>query len=504
MPDWPHQLAGVQQTKELLDADEESVCVTSPTGGGKTTMMRRIIELGHPTVVIADRTMLFEQLAKGLDDHGLPYGLVASGYAPSVFDNVQLAMIQTLDSQMRRKRSMPPEASIVIRDEAHQDTGARVNRIFDYYKERGAKIVGFTATPIGIGHLYKNLVVAGRTSDLRNCGALVPARTYAPDEPDIRAMKTTAAGILQFKDECKEVMLKVVFGRVIEHYFKLNPDQRPAAIFAPGVPESKWFCEQFNKAGVPWSHIDAESIIINGEEMECNKANRMRLAEASKTGHTKGVSNRFVLRAGIDWPWLYHLIFACTYGDLSGYLQSGGRGLRQHYINGVPQLDHIIVQDHGGNYYRHDSLNVDREWSLDDTEKSLKEKRQSSLREKKSEEPVVCPRCAKVRPSGPRCPSCGHAYEGRKRFVIQTDGTLKEVRGDIYKPRKVNNSPESHKKWKQCVYRCKATGKTFTQARGLFLRETGTVPGADFPMVPKNASDWALQVSNVPYERLTK
>lgn len=503
MEDWPHQKYGVDRTKELLEADADAICVTSPTGGGKTTMMRRLIEMGHPTVVIADRTMLFEQLAKGLDDHGLPYGIVAAGYAPSVFDNVQLAMLQTLDSQMRRK-IMPPEAMVVIRDEAHQDTGDRANRIFDYYRERGAKIVGFTATPIGIGHLYRDLVVAGRTSDLRECGALVPARTYAPDEPDIRAMKTTTAGILQFKDECKEVMLKVVFGRVIEHYFKLNPDRRPAAIFAPGVPESKWFCEQFNKAGVPWSHIDAESIIINGEEMECNKENRIRLAEASRSGLTKGVSNRFVLRAGIDWPWLYHLIFACTYGDLSGYLQSGGRGLRQHYVDGVPQLDHIIVQDHGGNFHRHDSLNVDREWSLDDTEKSIKEKRQNALREKTEKEPIVCPKCAKVRAEGARCPACGHAYEGRKRFVIQTDGTLKEVRGDIYKPRVVNTSPDAHKVWKACVFRCKAAGMNFNQARGLFLKQTGTVPGPDFPLMPTISGDWPLPVRDVPYDRLTK
>lgn len=162
------------------------------------------------------------------------------------------------------------------------------------------------------------------------------------------------------------------------------------------------------------------------------------------------------------------------------------------------------LADHGGNHWRHDSLNADRHWELGDTEKSLKEKHDAKYREKTEIEPIVCPQCQKVRSKGVECPACHFVAKGHRRMVIQTDGTLKEVRGDIYKPRRVNTSPEDHKKWKACVYRCKAKGMNFNQARGLFLRETGTVPGPDFPMVPVNASDWGLAVGTVPYERLTK
>ena len=62
-------------------------------------------------------------------------------------------------------------------------------------------------------------------------------------------------------------MLKVVVGRIIDYYHRLNPEQRPSILFAPGVEESRWFTEQFNLAGIPWSHIDSKQIILNGEEM---------------------------------------------------------------------------------------------------------------------------------------------------------------------------------------------------------------------------------------------
>ena len=101
------------------------------------------------------------------------------------------------------------------------------------------------------------------------------------------------------------------------------------------------------------------------------------------------------MREGIDWPWLAHGIMACTFGGLKSYLQSGGRLLRAH-----PSLDQVVIQDHGGNFWRHDSLNADREWQLEDTDKSIQEKHDEKYRTKSEPEPIVCPKCAKVRKTG--------------------------------------------------------------------------------------------------------
>lgn len=502
--DWPNQVYAVSELSKLIAGGARRICITSPTGTGKSRIVQRIVEWGEPTLILTNRTMLMEQWATGLDDAGHPFGIKASGYAPTIDSNVQLGMIQTIESRWSKGDEELPEASIVILDEAHNETGERVCRVLGAYLDKFATVILVTATPIGIGHMADELITACVTSEARNFGALVPAMTFAPDEPAIESMKKTAKGMIQFKDEFREVMLKVIFGRCIEHYRRLNPDCKPTILFAPGVDESRWFCEQFNEAGIPWSHIDSKQIILNGNVMPATSDNRKLLADASKTGLTKGVSNRFVLREGIDFPWLEHCIFACTFGSVKSYLQAGGRLLRQHYVDGKPRLSTVTVQDHGGNFWRHDSLNADREWSLEDTDKKLEEKHDELFRTKAQPEPIVCPKCFKVRTRGISCPACGFAYEGRRRMVIQTNGDLREVKGDIYRPRRVNNSPEAHKAWTQCYYQFKNSGKTFNQARGYFQHTNGgTVPGPDFPLVPVNASDWALRVSDVPCSRLT-
>jgi superfamily II DNA or RNA helicase len=483
-----------------MRAGVRRLCITSPTGGGKTRIVERIVEWGRPTLVLCNRTLLLEQWATGFDDSGLPFGMQASGYAPSVFENCQLGMVQTIESRWSKRNESLPEAEIVILDEAHNEKGERIFKMLGEYYDRGATIILVTATPVGIGAMADELIVAGKPSELFRLGALVPAQTFAPDEPDLKAFKGTTKGILQFRDEIKEIMLRVVFGRVIEHYHKLNPNQAPSILFAPGVDESRWLCEQFNDHGIPWSHIDSKMIILNGCELPATKENRERLLKASQSGETKGISNRFVLREGINAPWLSHGIFACTFGSVSSYIQAGGRLLRA-----FPGLRGVTVQDHGGNFWRHDSLNVDREWSLDDTDKSIQEKHDEAYRTKAEPEPIVCPKCAKVRSQGASCPYCGFVHSGRRRIVVQTDGTLREVKGDVYKPRRVNDSPEAHKTWQQCYYRCKNSGRTFNQARALFMHETGgTVPGPGFPLMPKFEADWGLKVGDVPASRLSQ
>lgn len=502
--DWPNQVYAISELRRLIAAGARRICITSPTGTGKSRIVQRIVEWGESTLILTNRTMLMEQWATGLDDAGHPFGIKASGYAPTIDSNVQLGMIQTIESRWSKGDEELPDASIVILDEAHNETGERICKVLGEYLNRFATVILVTATPIGIGHMADELITACVTSDARRFGALVPAMTFAPDEPAIESMKKTAKGMIQFKDEFKEVMLKVIFGRCIEHYRRLNPEQKPTILFAPGVDESRWFCEQFNESGIPWSHIDSKQIILNGNTFPATTDNRKILADASRTGLTKGVSNRFVLREGIDFPWLEHCIFACTFGSVKSYLQAGGRLLRQHYVDGTPRLTTVTVQDHGGNFWRHDSLNADRECSLEDTDKKLEEKHDELYRTKAAPEPIVCPKCFKVRTSGAVCPHCQHMYEGRRRIVIQTDGHLREVKGDIYRPRRVNNTPESHKAWQNCYFRCLKSGMTFNQARGLFQRENGgTVPGTEFPLVPKNESDWSLRVQDVPRHRLT-
>jgi DNA repair protein RadD len=495
---WPHQTYALTEVRRLIDAGERRICVTAPTGAGKSHVQREICDWGYRTLLLCNRTMLLEQHALGMTGAGVPFGMQASGYAPTISENVQLGMVQTINSRMGRGAKLP-DCDIIILDEAHNEKGERSCAMLNENYDRGGINILFTATPVGLSGMADKLVVAGKTSDMFKCGALIPAHTYAPDEPSMKVYKSIVKGVMQLRDECRGKMLTTIWGRVLDQYRILNPDQKPGILFAPDVGASRYFCEEFNKAGIPASHIDAEQIVLNGDTLSPSRENRAALLEASRTGETKVICNRFVMREGIDAPWLHHGILACTFGSIASYIQAGGRLLRS-----FPGMDHVVLQDHGGNFWRSGSLNSDIAWSLEDTDQSIKEQHDEKHRSKSEPEPIVCPKCFKVRTSGKTCPHCGFSYPKRVRNVIQTDGTLRPMHGDVYKPKKVSTAPDAHKKWLQCVYRCKATGKTFNQAKGLFqLENNWQVPGPDFPMQPKRAGDWGSKISDIPRGDLT-
>lgn len=498
---WPHQRSGFEGVVSKIEAGEARVCLTSPTGGGKSLLMFDLIcwaaEQQWPVAAYLNRTMLFDQLSSNLDSWGISHGKRASGHEVDLGEDVQLCMTQTETSKVlvKERRNLHP-AKLVLVEECHNQTGRTMKTIIARHIDEGAVVVGITATPLDLEGIYTSLVQAGVTSELRACGALVPAYTYGPDEPDTRNLKPQKTGEFSYGAIKKVIMTRTIFGRVYEWWKKLNPDERPAILFAPGVKESLWFAQEFESRGVRAAHICGEEIYIDREKLPPTQENRNMLARESREGRLPIVCNRFVMREGIDWPWLYHGIFATVFGSLTSFLQSGGRLLRAH-----PSLDKVIIQDHGGGWWRHGSLNADRYWELGKTALQLSQERFTRMRNKDEVEPILCPKCFRPRLSGKQCPGCGFEHTSKSRPVIQLDGTLRRYSGDIFKPRKVRVESDTEKKWRQVYFRCKNSKRpmTYTQAVALFHRENGYWPPHDLPYMPKNEVDCHRRIGDVDW-----
>ena len=135
-----------------------AVAVQLPTGAGKTIIFTAVanefIALSEPVLVIAHRTELITQAAAKLETvtfHSI--GIIKAGYKPNPDCLIQVASIQTL---VRRN---PPPASLVIFDEAHHCHSKTYATVFRHYREKGAYILGCTATPArtdgrGLRYLY--------------------------------------------------------------------------------------------------------------------------------------------------------------------------------------------------------------------------------------------------------------------------------------------------------------------------------------------------------------
>jgi len=163
---------------------------------------------------------------------------------------------------------------------------------------------------------------------------------------------------------------------------------------------------------------------VDGVFYKSNQEQRERVIDDWEHGRIKVVWNRFVMREGLDFPWLKHLILATPIGSLTSYIQTVGRVLRYW-----PHYDEVILQDHGGNYWRHGSPNEQRPWHdlWKYSAKTITDIRLDKQREKPEETPIECPMCHTIRYRNPQCPKCGHMHTSGKRMVLQADGKLKPL-----------------------------------------------------------------------------
>lgn len=497
---WPHQQRAVNDLPGLL-VPGARVCMTSPTGGGKSRILRELIREIGSVSIYTNRKMLLTQLAEGLREDGIDFGIRAAGHATDLDKPVQLCSIQTCVNRSHKRTLWEmPESRVAAIDEAHVNRESQMVWLCEQHLRLGAAIFGITATPLDIGHMYDSLYVAGTTSELRECGALVPAIHYAPDEPDTRKLKRTKTGDYTENDVRKVIMSATIIGRVIDNYKRLNPHEKPTVLFAPGVKESIWFAEELTKHGIAAAHIDGEKVWFDGEFYPSDDETRECVRARLQSGSLKVVCNRFVLREGIDWPFVEHCIFATIFGSPGSYIQAGGRVLRASLGK-----THATIQDHGGCWHRHGSLNSDRQWVLGDTAYMVGEMREQRLKEKKDREPITCPKCSMVRMTGAACSGCGFVHGTKSRIVVQKDGELRRVTGDIYRKARPDRSPReiAEKRWESCYWTQYNKGGTFREAVGLYhYRHDWVAPPEGLPMMPTNERDWFLPVKDVPRERL--
>ena len=516
--DWPHQSQAVFDAVRLMNEGERAFCITSPTGGGKSRVVQRlcehIVKDGQVAAVMSNRILLTTQLLRGLNKSGIRVGCRAAGFEAWTDADAPVQVISgptEISRVMNRRKRFGEDAKLhaadlILVDEAHIQAGDKTKEILDEYKnQHGSTIVGISATPLGVSHIYDHLIIAGNNTSLRACGALVAAKCYEPaviDLPKIRKSKTGVFSQQELEDATKAIWSQHVVGHIFEHWKQLNPDARPSLGMAPGVRESLGMATEYWKRGINAAHIDAEGIFVNGEYKRTNEqADRDELFEMARDGKVPQIWNRYVLREAIDLPWLYMLSLATPIASLVSYVQVVGRVLRVH-----PSKSFAVIADHCGAIRMHGSPNADRDddWRQyfheADTDKITKD-RQRNLTDpdNKEPEPITCPQCKQIRRTGNKCPGCGFEHQKSVRMVIQEDGRLKPSSGDVYPRRKVTQKPDTERKWIAVYHRMKnaRTPKTFSQALALFKKENRYYPPENLPFMPKDKADFHRKINHV-------
>lgn len=478
----PHQVRGIAAIQEARRNKGKPILAVAPPGAGKSRAMLELaideVKNRHGRVLIkAHRKMLLDQLVEAFQKVDIDIGVMSPDYIPNPSAPIQIVSSQTLFSRAIRRSSVElPDASLIINDEAHQQA-SKVERALMFgaisegmatpgYLQRGADICGFTATPIMAGRIYDQMVDFATYSELRRTGMHQLVKTYGPDEIDTTGLKTNASG--DYSERALEGRVQTIFASVFDSYLELNPGRLPAILFAPSVPSSRWFAEQFMARGITAAHMDGEECLIpEGGKLvvaPSNREVRQHILERSKGGDINIITNRFVLREAVDMPWLYHAIAATVFGSTTTALQSVGR--LQRFCS---DYECKIFQDHGGFYWRHGSPNEDREWRLGLNAKAAKEERVSRVLAGELHEGIRCPKCGMWRQSGPICMGCNNKHTRSVRAVRMLNGSLKLMTGRVYT--KTQSPTEAQKLWTQTLFSAGRSNKPVSSAVAIFTNK---------------------------------
>jgi len=527
---WAPQRHGIEQAIGLLKQGHD-LCLYGPTGSGKTVQAMELtrwgLSQGNGVCFYVNRKLLVGQSVARFQQAGIQVGVRAAEYE-DMFDPD--APVQICSADTERARVMKEgnthgwdfhDAGLVIIDELHIQRAETMQAIVKAHRENGARIVGLSATPIGVNHMVNNLVISGTMQQYRDCNALVTAVVKSIEQPDLRKIKRNSVGEYVIDGRKKKIYVQDIISNVIGRWKQYNPDARQALAYWPGVKESIWGTKQFTDIGVPWAHVDANDAVIPERKLidgqKCLVTRQVKLTrkhwaeilQRFEDGDIVGISSRMKLREGVDVPFVYHLILATPIGSVASAIQTVGRGLR--YSPQTP--DHVLITDHGGVYWTHGSPNVDKPWRewWYKTDSQISQERERGIKEHGEKEPMRCAICegeflrVHYQDGSPCCPHCKTPFTKSRRSVRQLDGNLVDVDGPLLKPPRTKMTPTVAKDWERMFWSYWRNGKkrTFAQMEAWFTKQHGFHPPRTVPFMPKDKEVWNMFVHTIPLDRLT-
>jgi superfamily II DNA or RNA helicase len=215
---------------------------------------------------------------------------------------------------------------------------------------------------------------------------------------DIRGLRTDRE--LAAAVDAKPAMV----GDTVKHY-QLHGNGLPFLGSAINISQAERFATAWNEAGIPCAVIHSG---LPDREQD-------RLFAALKSKEIRGLWSVDMMGRGVDVPSVKYLVCCRPTHSLAWWLQWLGRAIR---IDGDIRP---IIADHVGNLFRHGTVEMEREWSLDGVSRKKREKEVlTSVRQ--------CVKCFVMFAAGPSCcPSCGHVPEINERTLKERKGTLKEL-----------------------------------------------------------------------------
>jgi superfamily II DNA or RNA helicase len=386
--------------RRIERAGRRVLCV-GPTGCGKTVMAVALMGRGR-ILFVAHTRELVTQAATRCREWGLTdVGIIAAGHAGNPRARIQIASKATLEQRTF------PAADVVIFDEAHHVPGEGWSRIHEHYDASGARIYGFTATPIrldgkGLARYFDALVQSPPLSTLAALGRVVLPRIYAPlkGRADLSGVPLRG-GDFDPSAMSERLSDREVVGSLVKHWTE-RAAGRPTVVYAVDTRHGETLARSFRRAGVT-------ARLVTGA-MPAHE--RDALVASFVAGDLTLLVNCQVLTEGWDCPGVRCVVLARPTLSFSLLVQMIGRSTRP---SGSVRP---IVLDLADNcrYFDARGLNPigDHQWPLLDDGETMRGNGGAALR--------ACPECEALVPVGARtCEACGHEFPRQTRRTVDAE-----------------------------------------------------------------------------------
>jgi superfamily II DNA or RNA helicase len=360
------------------------------TGFGKGVVIADIaksaIIKGSVTCIAVHRIEIFKQVFNNLVSYGITPSLIAAGSKISPGSKCYLAMVDTLNSRIKKGMIEMLNINFFIMDEAHYASHFKVINGVDCF------VLGLTASPKSTGNpelnKYFGVMVEGKpVKELIQIGRLVRARTFSVDW-DFSKVKLNSKGTEFDEKSLKEEFQKpMLWDGAVNSYLK-HANGLQALCFSANIERSLSVTEQFNTHGIKAAHV-------NGSTKE---SERDAIFDRYRRGDVQVICNVGIATTGTDLPNTKCVILDLATMSIVKYVQMVGRGARC-----APDKDHFIVIDMGRNYSRFGEFGDYIDWKAIFDKPSLA----AVKREKRNKR--ECSNCGVVMEfHTSKCPYCDH------------------------------------------------------------------------------------------------
>lgn len=410
---FPDQEKSIDLLRQSMKRNK-SVLLQGETGSGKSIMASYMIKesqkKGISSAFIIPRKDLLYQMSETFSKHDIEYSFVAAGRSLNPFSKTHICMV---GSFLNRLDKIKPK--IIFADECHfaKDQIAKISR---YYKSHGVWFIGLTATPeypdgSGIDQHYDDMILGPTIRELIDLKRLSDYRMFAPSSPDLSAIKVVNGEYSKGQLDSYMMDASVLIGDAVHHY-KTHAMGKLNMSFCTSILHSKKTAAQFNDAGIPSAHMDAET-----PEHE-----RRRIAKAFANRELLNICTVDLCLFGYDLA-ASSGVSNVTVESMSDLRPTKSRTVQRQKNGRVLRYKDFpaLIFDHSSNHRIHDMPDAEIKWSMQGRDKKQRETGEKTMSLKQ------CDRCFFVHKPAPVCPNCSNVYEIMSREIDEIDGELVEI-----------------------------------------------------------------------------